>query len=334
MTDLADTALTDTALTDTALTDTALTDTALTDTALTDTALTDTALTDTALTDTALTHVPAGPPWVVPTSLSPSRVESFLSCPLAFRFSSIEKLPDLPSVASTRGSLVHRALELLFLQPGPERTAAALDLAVETAIAEYRTDPDFTLLALDPKQTERFDAECRTLATNYLDMEDPTQVREIGIELRLEAPVGDLSLRGIIDRLELDQDGELVVTDYKTGRAPSPNWERKSLSGLNFYSFLCESLFGKRPAAIRLMYLSSKETITATPTEQSTRFLTTRTTAVWKAVATACERDDFRARQGPLCNYCSFQQWCPEFGGTPELAATEAPVALAAPARS
>ena len=278
--------------------------------------------------------VSAGPPWVVPTSLSPSRVESFLSCPLAFRFSSIEKLPDLPSVAATRGSLVHRALELLFLSPAVERTPQALDAAVETAITEYRTDPDFTLLDLTPEQTDKFDAECRALATNYLEMEDPTQVREIGLELRLEAAVGDLTLRGIIDRLELDGDGGLVVTDYKTGRAPNPNWERKSLSGLNFYSFLCESLFDRRPAAIRLMYLSSKETITATPTEQSTKFLTTRTNAVWKAVATACERDDFRARQGPLCNYCSYQQWCPEFGGTPELAASEAPVVLGRPARS
>ena len=53
----------------------------------------------------------------VPTSLSPSRVESFLSCPMAFRFASIEKLPEPPSVHTTRGSLVHRALELLFTRP-------------------------------------------------------------------------------------------------------------------------------------------------------------------------------------------------------------------------
>lgn len=275
--------------------------------------------------------LPAGPPWAVPTSLSPSRVESFLSCPLAFRFSSIEKLPDAPSVAATRGSLVHRALELLFLNPAEQRNAEALDDAVETAIAEYRDLPEFTMLGLEGDDAARFDDDCRRLAGNYLEMEDPTRVREIGLELRLEAPVGDLTLRGIIDRLELDADGELVVTDYKTGRAPSPNWERKSLSGLNFYAFLCESLFGKRPAAIRLMYLSSKETITATPSEQSTKFLTTRTTAVWKAVSTACERDDFRPRQGPLCNYCSYQQWCPEFGGQPELARVEAPIALAPP---
>ncbi|MFW2334960.1 RecB family exonuclease [Ilumatobacter sp.] len=291
-------------------------------------------MTDLAEPASAVPPTVAGPPWTVPTSLSPSRVEAFLSCPLSFRFSSIEKLPDLPSVASTRGSLVHRALELLFLHAASDRTPAALDRAVETAIAEYRASPDFTLLDLDADQTATFDHECRTLAANYLEMEDPTSIREIGLELKLEAPVGDLTLRGIIDRLELDADGELIVTDYKTGRAPSPNWERKSLSGLNFYSFLCESLFGKRPSAIRLMYLSSKETITATPNAQSTKFLVTRTNAVWKAVATACERDDFRPRQGPLCNYCSYQRWCPEFGGDPSLAGSEAPVVLAAPTRS
>ncbi len=275
------------------------------------------------MTDTAIA------PWTAPTSLSPSRVESFLSCPLAFRFSSIEKLPDPPTEATTRGSLVHRALELFFLRPGPERTPAALDRCVHEALAEYRVHPDFTALDLDDAAAGRFATDCHELAANYLGMEDPTTVRDIGLELRLEAPVGDLMLRGIIDRLELDDDGELVVTDYKTGRAPSPNWERKSLSGVHFYAFLCESVFGRRPAAIRLMYLRSGETITATPSEQSTRFMTTRTSAVWKAVATACERDDFRPRPGALCGYCAYQRWCPEFGGDPAQAAVEAPVALA-----
>ncbi len=264
----------------------------------------------------------------VPTSLSPSRVESFLKCPLAFRFSSIERLPDPPTVHTTRGSLVHRALELLFTRPAAERTAAALDRCTDEALAEYREHPDFTLLGLDPAGVERFEHECRTLTSNYLDMEDPTRVRDIGLELRLEASVGELTLRGIIDRLELDGDGNLVVTDYKTGRAPNQNWEAKSLSGVHFYAFLCESVFGQRPVAIRLMYLKSGETITATPSAQSTRFITTRTSAVWKAVATACERDDFRPRPSKLCEGCAYRPWCPEFGGDPALASVEAPIAL------
>ena len=149
-------------------------------------------------------------------------------------------------------------------------------------------------------------------------MEDPTGVRAIGLELRLEAQVGDLTLRGIIDRLELDDDGELVVTDYKTGRAPSVNYEQTSLAGVHFYSFLCEAVLGRRPAAIRLMYLQTGEMITATPSAQSVRFITTRTTAVWKAVERACPTGDFRPRPGRAVQLCAFQQWCPAFGGDPE----------------
>lgn len=270
----------------------------------------------------------------VPTSLSPSRVQSFLSCPMAFRFASIEKIPEPPSIHTTRGSLVHRALELLFVRQPLDRTTDAAIASLQLAISEYRIDPEFTDLALTPAQAEVFFAEALTLVHAYLDMEDPKAVREIGLELRLEAVVGALTLRGIIDRLDLDADGELIVTDYKTGRAPSAKYEQSSFSGVHFYSFLCQAVLGRRPAKIRLMYLKSGEIIEATPSEQSVRAVTTRTTAVWKAVEKACTTNNFQPRPSGLCNGCSFKQWCPAFGGDPSLAAVEAPLALTTVAAS
>ena len=268
----------------------------------------------------------------VPQSLSPSRVEAFLSCPMAFRFASIEKLPEPPSPHTTKGSLVHRTLEILFTHPNDQRTQATALAAHHQAVAEYRVDPDFTLLGLNEQQSTAFFDDCWALVERYFAMEDPRAIRDIGLELRLEAQVGDLALRGIIDRLELDADGQLVVTDYKTGRSPGPQHEQSRLAGVHFYSFLCSEVLGQRPASIRLMYLRSGDVITATPTEQSVRFLTTRTTAVWKAVEKACHTGDFRPKPGPLCGSCSFKPWCPSFGGNPELAAVEAPQRYAAPA--
>jgi putative RecB family exonuclease len=272
------------------------------------------------MTDTAV----AAPVFPVPMSLSPSRVSSFTSCPMQFRFSSIEKLPEPPGVATTRGTIVHRALELLFVRRADERTPAALDADMASALLEYRSHPDYVGLRLEGDAVQRFDRDCHALVDKYFAMEDPASVREIGLELWMEAAVGDLTLRGIIDRLELDADGELVVTDYKTGRAPSGNYEQKSLAGVHFYSFLCEAVFGRRPAKIRLMYLASGETIETVPSAQSVKFITTRTTAVWSAVERACTTGDFRPRQSKLCDWCSFRQWCPAFGGDPERAATEA----------
>jgi putative RecB family exonuclease len=262
----------------------------------------------------------------VPQSLSPSRVQGFLTCPMQFRFASIERLPEPPSIHATKGSLVHRALELLFTAPAAARTEERLQAAVDAALDEYRALPDLVDLALDEEALAAFEHDCRELALNYLHMEDPTTVRDVGLELRLEATVGSLRLRGVIDRLDLDDDGELVVTDYKTGRAPSPNFEQQSLAGVHFYSFLCADVLGRRPKAIRLLYLRSGETITTTPSEQSVRFLTTRTKAVWKAVETACRTGDFRPRQSSLCSGCAFREWCPAFGGDPARAAVEAPL--------
>ncbi len=264
------------------------------------------------------------PLWPIPSSLSPSRVSSFTSCPMQFRFSSVQRLPEPPGVAATRGSVVHRALELLFELPNDDRTPDALSATLDRALEEYATDPDYVGLQLDDAGEASFRKDCDKLIEKYFQMEDPTRIRDIGLEVRMAAEVGSLELRGIIDRLELDEQGELVVTDYKTGRAPSGRYEQKSLAGVHFYSFLCEAVLGKRPAKIRLMYLSNGETIETVPSQQSVRFINTRTNAVWKAVERACTTGDFRPNQSKLCDWCSFQQWCPAFGGNPDLAATEA----------
>lgn len=271
------------------------------------------------------------PEYEPPTSLSPSRVSAFTACPLAFRFASIDKLPEPPSIHTTRGTVVHRALEIFFGVPGEHRDRDRLETALMAALEEYRVHPDLVDLGLDAEQSAQFELDCRALVENYLVMEDPRHINEIGLELRLETTLDSgLTLRGIIDRLELDADGGLVVTDYKTGRAPGPNYERTSLAGMQFYALLCREVFDRTPSTIRLMYLKSRETITATPTERSLQFLLTRTTAVWRAVERACTTGEFKPNPGPLCRSCAFQRWCPEFGGDPEQALVEAPVAFAA----
>ncbi len=258
----------------------------------------------------------------LPETLSPSKVSSFTDCALAFRYSAIDRLPEEPTVAATRGSLVHLALEHLFEREPEDRTPANAQVDLQRAIEEFRSDPEFIALDLDAEAEAQFHAEAARLVGNYFDLEDPTTIRPIGLELRLEAEVGGLRLRGIIDRLELDEHGGLVVTDYKTGRSPGQNYQQGKLGGVNFYALLCEELFGVRPAMVQLLYLGDRTAITTQPTEQATRGLRNKITALWQAVERACEKEDFRPRPGPLCNWCSFQAYCPAKGGDPALVST------------
>ncbi len=236
----------------------------------------------------------------LPTSLTPSKVASFKDCALAFKFSTIDHLPEPPSPHTTKGTLVHRALELLFcIDPPSERTVPAALRCLEQA------DEEATFLS-----------EAEALLRNYFLLEDPSSIYPIGLELKLEVEVGSLRLRGIIDRLELDA-GRLVVSDYKCGKAPRERYEQGRLGGVHFYAFLCERLFGRRPDRIQLLYLQEPVAIIAEPTEQSIKGLEQRTTAIWHAVERACETENFKPRPSGLCDWCSFRSYCPAWGGDP-----------------
>jgi len=254
----------------------------------------------------------------LPPSLSPSKVASFTECALAFRFSAIDRLPEPPSAPATKGTLVHRVLELLFALPPAERTLAAGLTLLDEAFESLQLHPDLAGLELPAEQLAAFLDDAEVLVRRYFELEDPTAVTPIGLELSLDAHLGDLHLRGIIDRLELDADGGLVVTDYKTGRVPSATQERARLGGVHFYSFLCEQVFGVRPAKVQLLYLREPVAIITTPTEQSTRGLQRKVEAVWAAVERACERDDFRPQPSHACTWCAFTSFCPSFGGDPD----------------
>lgn len=258
----------------------------------------------------------------LPSSLSPSKLSTFRSCGLHFRFTSVEGLPEAPTLATSRGTLVHAALEQLFKLPASERLPEIGSDCVDSAFAQYRDHPEWTGLELDEEAEQRVLSEAKALVDNYFELEDPRDVSPIGIELKVEAKVEGLLLRGIIDRLDL-VDGELVVTDYKTGSAPGDSHARTRMTGVHLYSLMCEKFFGRRPVRVQLLHLAEPVAIVAEPTEQSTRGLERRVTAVWAAIEQACESGNFAPRRSALCDWCSFQAYCPAFGGDPDLAAVE-----------
>ena len=110
----------------------------------------------------------------------------------------------------------------MLLEPA-DRTVEAALACLADARAALDDDAEWAELALDarpprPPSSPRPTSWCAGTSS----IEDPTTVTPIGLELRMEVELDGLTLRGIIDRLELDADGELVVTDYKTGRGPEP----------------------------------------------------------------------------------------------------------------
>ena len=250
----------------------------------------------------------------LPRTLTPSKVSAFTSCPLAFRYSQIERLPEPPSPHSVKGTFVHAALEGLFWRHAAgRRSRAAAEAEFARVWADRFEDPEYTELGLAREDEEVFVADARRLIDNYFRLEDPDSVQTIGVEIGVETVVDGMRLRGIIDRLDMAADGSLVVVDYKTGRTPSERFERGSLGGVQTYALLCESMLGRAPDEVRLLYLREPVAICARSTPQTITGQRRRAAAVWSAIARACDTEDFRPQVGPLCDYCNFRDLCPAF---------------------
>ena len=259
----------------------------------------------------------------VPGSITASKVSSFKECGLAFRLSVIDKIPQPITPWTLRGTLAHTVLDRLYFRyDGANRTRErALELA-EEVWAEALSEGTLSGLESTATNLHSLHREMRTLVLQDFEAEDPTKVTALATELRLETSLGGVTLRGVIDRLDLNDDGTLTVTDYKTGKLPGEVQENERLSGVYFYALLCEKVLGQRPSRVQLVYLRDATRIVASPTEQTLKGLTSRTEAVWRAVCNACEREDFRPRPSKLCRFCCYQDLCPAQGGSLSLLET------------
>ncbi|HEX2314297.1 MAG TPA: PD-(D/E)XK nuclease family protein [Thermomonospora sp.] len=279
------------------------------------------------MTTAAPSPAGTGPSPAVTGALSPSRAGDFMTCPLLYRFRVIDQLPERPSPAAVRGTLVHAVLERLYDLPAGSRTvAAALDLLGPQWERLLSEEPELGTLFADAEGGEgdpdadeaAWLARAREMVERYFTLEDPRRLepaeRELFVETVLES---GLKLRGYIDRVDVAPTGEIRIVDYKTGTAPRADFEARALFQMKFYALVIWRLRGTVPRMLQLMYLGNGEILRYTPDEADLRATERKVEALWQAIRRAMDTGEWRPRPGRLCDWCDHKARCPEFGGTP-----------------
>lgn len=253
-------------------------------------------------------------------ALSPSRAGDFMTCPLLYRFRTIDRLAEPSSPDAVRGTLVHKVLEDLFDLPAADRTperARALLLPAWEALLAAAPEVAEMFLGTGP-DLDGWLSSCREVLDRYFTLEDPSRLEPAERELYVEALLGSrLLLRGFVDRLDVSPTGLLRVVDYKTGRSPAPGLEARALFQMKFYALVIWRAHGVVPAMLQLVYLGNGEMLRYVPDEADLLATERKVEALWRAIRTAEETGDWRASPSRLCDWCAHQALCPAFGGTP-----------------
>ena len=253
-------------------------------------------------------------------ALSPSRAADFMQCPLLYRFRVIDKLPEPPTPAMARGTLVHGVLENLFLSPAPERTRAQAETLLapfwEEMVSERSELADLVDHS-DETAMQKWFSEALALVDRWFTLEDPTRLEPAERELYVEADLDGLTLRGYVDRLDVAPDGRMRVVDYKTGRSPSALFENKALFQMKFYALVLWKMRGQVPTRLQLVYLGNGEIVTYDPDERELTAFARKVTAIWEAIERSLDLGEFRPNTSKMCDWCRHRDLCPAWGGTP-----------------
>ena len=262
-----------------------------------------------------------------PGSLSPSRANDFLTCPLLFRFRSIDRLPEISSPAALRGTLVHTALEHLFDLPAKERTVnRTRALLTEAWLELAATDPESAIvlqsdlglaIGVDPAEAaEQVLARALPLLDTYFALEDPSRLEPHARELGVSVEIADsFAIRGFVDRIDRSPAGEIRIVDYKTGKAPGAGFEAKAMFQMRFYALAWWRMTGEMPRMLQLMYLGSSEVLRYEPNEDDLLSTERKILALREAINKAARSGEFAPTTSRLCDWCAHRPSCPAWGG-------------------
>jgi putative RecB family exonuclease len=267
--------------------------------------------------------------------LSPSKINSFVGCPMKYRFQYVDSVPRLPAEVALRGNFTHRILELLLQHPAAERTNENANKSLEQARTEFRKREDWRMLNLNDEEAERFWEAAREAVRAYYRIQHPQDADIVALELKASMSLGEFQLAGIIDRVERDN-GQLVISDYKGSVPKRLEYSDDHLRQLMLYALMYEFQLKEAPHEVRVYYLGggkdeyprNKRVVSQVVTRELLDEARSGAHRVYADIKNATASGEFATKVQKLCDWCDYQQWCPAHDGDPSVATAEATVAV------
>lgn len=252
---------------------------------------------------------------------SASRLSTYESCPLQFRFRYIDRIPRTEeSIEAYLGSRVHEALSTLYrtLQLGGEPRLADL-LNDYRRLWEQHWHNQVKIVKQD-RSIEHYKEFGERCLTNYYQAHTPFNHGQVlGLEYQVAVfldPYGCYKIQGYIDRLVRVGSGRYEIHDYKTsGRLPSQG-DLDVDRQLALYQLAVEDLWpDAKEIELVWHYLAFGKELRSRRTPTGLERLKSSTIAAINRIEADAE---FKPIKSSLCHWCTYKNICPLWTDRPD----------------
>ncbi|MDP8909511.1 MAG: PD-(D/E)XK nuclease family protein [Chloroflexota bacterium] len=252
-------------------------------------------------------QTPTGEVEVSTLRLSFSRVDTYATCPLKFRFTYVDKLPSPPSPDLSWGSSLHSALEAWWSQKLPE--PPPVDVLLK---ALYDNWDDTGFEGMPREEKLKWYVHAQDVLRRHHERYRARYVPAVACEQWFELDLGDgVQVVGSIDHVARTASGGIGIVDWKTNKRAKTRKQVAANLQLAIYVLAATELWGHDPEWVALDFVVPGVRVTVPRPEIDTE----AAVRTLQAVAAHIRAETFEPSPSALCAWCDYRALCPAFEG-------------------
>ena len=234
--------------------------------------------------------------------LSFSQIDTYLACPLKYKYTYIYQIPTRPSPPLRFGSDIHRVLEEFYRQIKEKEVPSLNDLH-QIYLKHWTADG-----YLDKMQEQAYQESGFKILKEFYNKNKSSFQPPLYIEEEFLLRIANHGLKGYIDRVDHLKDGTVEVIDYKTGKPKEQKYIRDNIQ-LDIYALACKEVFSLNPSVLSFYYLTTNEKISIQRSPEDLE----KTKLLIEEVLAKIKEGFFEPQPGFRCRWCNYQILCPAY---------------------
>jgi len=236
--------------------------------------------------------------------LSFSQIDTFLTCPLKYKYNYVLDIPVPRSATLIFGEIIHTTLQNFYNEFKTNKI-----IGVKKLLEIYKKSWIPIGYSSDLHQTKSF-KEGVGILKKYFNKFHNKGINILDVEKRFKIKINkNIYISGIIDRVDhLANDG-IEIIDYKTGKKPNGKYLKNDLQiSIYFLAAIYDETLNKNPENINLTYyfLQDQCRLSFQKKPQDIQKIKARIIDIVKSIKTS----EFLPKKGNHCNFCPYKMIC------------------------